>query len=106
MEVSVKTDVNNLTDEQKKRLRGKAHALKPVILIGQHGMKDTIMEEIHKALSFHQLLKIKINAGDKAIREDLTNMILEATEAALIQQIGGVIVIYKRNHKKPDLLEL
>lgn len=105
MDVSTKTDTNNLTDEQKKRLKGKAHALKPVVLIGQHGMKETTMEEIHKALSFHQLLKIKISAGDKPFRQALTATILEATQAALIQQIGSVIVIYKRNNKKPSLFE-
>jgi len=68
-------------------------------------MKDTIMEEIHKALSFHQLLKIKINAGDKGVRDELAGTILEATASVLIQQIGNVIVIYKRNNKKPHLLE-
>lgn len=97
--------MDTLTEAQKKHLKGKAHHLKPVVMIGQHGMKDTVMEEINKALAFHQMIKIKISGGDKEYRHELVTTISADTDALPIQQIGNIAVLYKRNRKKPSLLE-
>jgi len=96
--------MESLTETQKKHLRGKAHALKPVVMIGQQGMKDSIQEEINQALSFHQMIKIKIAGGERDERSALIDLILEKTKATLIQQIGHIAIIYKRNPKKASLL--
>ncbi|MGV6809788.1 MAG: YhbY family RNA-binding protein [bacterium] len=95
--------MESLTETQKKYLRGKAHALKPVVMIGQHGMKDSIQEEIHQALSFHQMIKIKIAGGEREERQALIALILEKNQALLVQQIGHIAIIYKRNTKKASL---
>ncbi|HMT94528.1 YhbY family RNA-binding protein [uncultured Thiothrix sp.] len=94
-----------LTDAQKKRLKGLAHALHPIILIGQQGLKDTILVELNNALEYHQLVKIKINAGDRELRNAILEQILEhASEAVLIQKIGNTAVLYQRNPERPYLL--
>ncbi|MFI0397732.1 MAG: ribosome assembly RNA-binding protein YhbY [Thiolinea sp.] len=94
-----------LTDAQKKRLKGLAHALHPIVLIGQNGLKDTILVEIDQALEYHQLVKIKINAGDRDLRDQILEKILEHTsEAILIQKIGNTAVLYQRNPDRPYLL--
>ncbi len=94
-----------LTDAQRKRLKGLAHALHPIILIGQQGLKDTILIELNNALEYHQLVKIKINAGDRELRNAILEQILEhANEAVLIQQIGNTAVLYQRNPERPYLL--
>jgi RNA-binding protein len=94
-----------LTDAQKKRLKGLAHALHPIVLIGQNGLKETILIEIDNALAYHQLIKIKISVGDRDLRNEILEQILEHTSAAtLIQQIGNTAVLYQRNPDRPYLL--
>lgn len=94
-----------LTDAQKKRLKGLAHALHPIILIGQQGLKDSILVELDNALAYHQLVKIKISVGDRDLRNETLEQILEhASQAILIQQIGNTAVLYQRNPDRPYLL--
>ncbi len=94
-----------LNETQKKRLKGLAHALKPVVMVGQHGMKETILAELDTALDFHQLVKIKISVGDRDARDEiLTQLMQHASEAALVQKIGNIAVLYQRNPKRPNLL--
>ncbi len=61
--------------------------------------------EIDQALEYHQLVKIKINAGDRDLRDQILEKILEHTsEAILIQKIGNTAVLYQRNPDRPYLL--
>ncbi len=94
-----------LKETQKKRLKGLAHDLKPVVMIGQHGLKDSILEELNTALDYHQLIKVKISVGDRNARDEVIQQLLKhADKAVLIQQIGNMAVLYQRNPKKADLL--
>ena len=90
---------------QLKHLKSLAHKLKPVVTVGQHGMKESINDEIDIALKFHQLIKLKINLGDRDARDQLISDILEAHQAELIQRIGNIAILYKRNPKKENLLK-
>ena len=91
-----------LKETQKKRLKGMAHGLKPVVMIGQHGLKDSILEELTTALEFHQLIKVKISVGDRGVRDEIIKQLLtHAKKAILIQQIGNIVVFYQRNPEKP-----
>lgn len=90
---------------QIKHLKSLAHKLKPIVTVGQHGMKESINEEIDIALNFHQLVKLKINLGDREARDHLINEITHKHKAELIQRIGNVAVLYKRNPKKENLLQ-
>ena len=49
-----------LTDDQKKELRGRAHKLKPVVLLGKEGMTDAIVSAVDSALTTHELIKVKL----------------------------------------------
>ena len=89
---------------QIKQLKALAHKLKPIITVGQHGMKETIHEEIEGALDFHQLFKIKINLGDRDARDLLVGELTKKHRADLVQRIGNVAVLYRRNHDKDNLL--
>ncbi|MEZ5479886.1 MAG: YhbY family RNA-binding protein [Thiolinea sp.] len=94
-----------LNETQKKRLKGIAHGLKPVVMVGQHGLKESILTELDSALEYHQLVKIKIAVGDREVRNTLLAAIMEhASEATLVQQIGNMAVLYQRNPKRPSLL--
>jgi RNA-binding protein len=92
-----------LDKDKKKAFVVEAHALKPVVMIGNKGLTDNILAEIDIALNHHELIKIKI-AADRDAREILTNEIIEKTGAELIQSIGQTATIYREKpeeEKKP-----
>jgi len=55
----------NLSNAEKKELRKKAHALKPVVMIGQHGLTDAVLAEIDLALNAHELIKVRVRGSEK-----------------------------------------
>lgn len=74
--------------------------LKPVVTIGQHGLSDNVNHEIDQALSRHELLKIRIPGQGKQDKKALASVICKQHEAELVELIGNVIVIYRRNGKQ------
>ncbi len=91
-----------LSINQKKYLRGLAHHLNPVIIIGQNGLSEGLMNELANTLAHHELIKIKIAAGDRDERRDMIESVCDATGAELVQAIGKVFVIYRPNPEKKD----
>lgn len=81
----------------KKKLKAKAHSLKPVIMIGQSGLKEAVLSEIELALDNHELIKVKIQSDDRDLRNQIRTEICLKTEAEFIQSIGKIIVIYRKN---------
>ena len=88
-----------LSSAQIKRLRAEGHrlGLKPVVSIGQKGLSDNLHTEIDTALAHHELLKLRIPAAGKADKRALGSEICAQHEASLVEAIGNVIVIYRRN---------
>ena len=86
-----------MNSEELKLMKGKAHALQPVIMIGQAGLTDAVLNEVELALNTHELIKIKVRA-ERDERKIIQQAIIEATRAELIQSIGQIVVIYR---KKP-----
>jgi RNA-binding protein len=89
---------------QIKQLKAIAHKLKPIVTVGQHGMKETISDELESALEFHQLVKLKVNLGDRDARDILIDELAKKHRADLIQRIGNIAVLYRRNHDKEKIL--
>lgn len=82
-----------------KQLKAKAHALKPVVMIGQKGLTDAVLLEIEQALVDHELIKIKIRAL-KPERQTICQRIVESTQADLIGLIGQVAIFYRKSKDK------
>ncbi|EGV51379.1 ribosome assembly RNA-binding protein YhbY [Candidatus Endoriftia persephone] len=89
-----------LSTQQNRKLKQLAHHLKPVVIIGQHGLSENVMSEIELALSHHELIKVKLAGADKAEREQLSSAITEQSGAALVQIIGRVAIFYRANPEK------
>jgi len=89
-----------LTVVQKKALRQKAHTLKPVILLGQHGLTPAVQLEIERALLTHELVKIKIPGEDREERQAIVEAICQEREAELVQLIGKTPTIYRKKEEK------
>lgn len=86
-----------LTSKEKQQLKGKAHKLKPIVLVGNNGLSDNVNLEIDRALTDHELIKMRINAEDRDLRKSLFAEICEAHKAELVQVVGKVGVIYRAN---------
>lgn len=92
----------NLSGKQLNYLRSLAHHKKPVVFIGSAGLSDGVLAEIETALSFHELVKIKIGGTDKTGRKKLMQDICDRTNAAPVQSIGNMAVLY-RPAEKPKI---
>lgn len=91
-----------LSESQKRHLRGLGHHLKPVVWVGQHGLKDSVSAEIEQALDSHELIKVKI-AADRETRDALADEICSQSKAEVIQRIGQMLILFRRNPQKPKV---
>ena len=90
-----------LSNAQKRYLRGLAHTLKPVILVGAKGVTDPLVAELDLALEQHELLKLKIAAEDRETRDAWLADLVSRSNAALVGRIGHTAVLYRRRQEKP-----
>ena len=86
-----------LTNNQKKYLRGIAHGLNPMIMIGANGVTESLMAELESTLAHHEILKIKIASTDRDERKEIIQHLVKETGALLVQTIGKICVIYRQN---------
>ena len=86
-----------LSGKQKHHLRGLAHSLKPVVMIGAHGITEAVTTELDQALNVHELLKIKLPAADKEGKQAAIAELCKATGAEEVQNIGRVVVLFRPN---------
>ena len=86
-----------LTSKPRSIFRSQAHSLKPVVIIGSNGVTDAVLAEINRALNDHELIKVKIASQDREQRKADALQICEALEAQLIQNIGNISIIYRKN---------
>jgi RNA-binding protein len=90
-----------LSSDQRAELRSQAHALKPVVLIGAEGLTDAVLAEIKVHLSAHQLIKIRVFGDEREERIAIYEDICDKLNAAPIQHIGKLLVIWKPEAAQP-----
>lgn len=88
-----------LTGKQRQFLKGLAHNLNPVVMIGANGITDAVLEELRQALSRHELVKVKLPAADKKDRAAMVDTLSQACNAHAVQQIGRIAVLYRPAEK-------
>ena len=93
-----------LTNNQKKYLRSMAHDLKPFVMIGQHGLSESVIAEIDSTMLKHELIKIKLRVEDRDEKQKIIEKILTFSHAEIVQVIGGVLVIYRPFEDNPDII--
>ena len=86
-----------LSDSQKKHLRGLGHRLKPVVMIGQHGLTDGVVAETERALADHELIKVRARLGGRESRDATLEDLAARTGATIVQRVGNVGLLYKEN---------
>ncbi|KFN41365.1 ribosome assembly RNA-binding protein YhbY [Arenimonas oryziterrae] len=93
-----------LSNAQKRYLRGLAHDLKPVILVGAKGVTPGLIAELDLALEQHELIKAKVAAEDRETRDTWIAELTEQSGAALVNRIGHTAVLYRRSKDKPQVI--
>jgi RNA-binding protein len=91
-----------VTDKQKRYLKGLAHSLKPVVMVGNSGLTDSVMAEINNALDHHELIKVRVSGQERADRKQMLEQIAEQTGADLVLIIGHIGGFY-RPAKDPSI---
>jgi RNA-binding protein len=91
----------SLSAEQRAELRSAAHALKPVVLVGAEGLTDAVFKEIGVHLAAHQLIKIRVFGDERDARIAIYDEICDRLNAAPIQHIGKLLVIWKPAEPAP-----
>jgi len=84
-----------VNDKQKRYLKGLAHPLKPVVMVGNKGLTDNVLTEIDIALSCHELIKVKISGADKEDKAAMISHIANEKNADLVMSIGHVATFYR-----------
>jgi putative YhbY family RNA-binding protein len=84
-----------LTSAERSTFRSEAHALNPVVIIGEAGLTSSVLKEIDASLNAHGLIKIRVFGDDRDARITMYDTICEKLDAAPIQHIGKLLVIYR-----------
>lgn len=85
----------SLTARERARLKARAHALEPVVQVGHAGLTDAVMAEVDRALTAHELIKVRMAVTDRAEREALGEELCSRADAAAVQRVGKVIVLWR-----------
>ena len=85
----------SLTSRERAHLKGRAHALEPIVHVGQGGLSEAVAAELERALTAHGLIKVKINGTDRQARQATAEAICTRTGAAAVQRVGKVIVLWR-----------
>jgi RNA-binding protein len=89
------------TNHDIKQLRAIGHKLKPVVTVASKGLTESVMAELDRALTEHELIKIKLAVGSREARTEVAKQVSEQSGAEIIQSIGNVLLILRRS-EKPD----
>lgn len=84
-----------LTPARRRALAAAAHALRPVVMIGEAGLSENVVHELDLGLKSHQLIKVKVSTGEREMRNGLLDEICQRLAAAPVQHIGKILVIYR-----------
>jgi len=95
-----------LSEAQKKYLRGLGHKLKPVVMIADGGLSDSVAKEFETALDHHELIKVSVRVGDRGVRQEIIGKLCEQGPAELVQRIGNMALLYRENPEKTKRIRL
>ena len=90
-----------LTSAERKARRGEAHHLDAVVMIGADGLSAAVLKEADAALSAHGLIKLRVLGDDHGERDALLARLADALNAAPVQHIGKLLVLWRPVPERP-----
>lgn len=93
-----------LPSAQARYLRSLGHPLKPIIMVGAKGITPALLAELTETLDHHELIKVKVAAGDRTVRDAWIAELLAGCDASLVQRIGNTALLYRRHPDNPQIV--
>ena len=93
-----------LSEKQKKHLRRLAHPMNPIVMLGNAGLTDGVVNELERALTDHELVKVAARVGDRDARDTALAALATRTTSEMVQRIGNVGVFYRRSKTLPKII--
>jgi len=93
-----------LSEKQKRHLRGLGHSLKPVVMMGNAGLTEAVLAELSRALNDHELIKVRVRFGDRKVRDEAIARLCAESGAMLIKRIGNIALVYRPNPEKQTIV--
>jgi len=93
-----------LTNAQTRFLRGQAHELRAMLQVGGKGITEALVAEVGNALEQHELIKVKVAAEDRDVRDAMIEDLADRTGAALVQRIGHTAVLYRPSKERRQIV--
>jgi RNA-binding protein len=84
-----------LTTRERAHLKARAHALEPVVIVGQAGVTPELIKEAERALTAHELIKVRVGTDDRDGRRALGDELAAATDAAVVHRVGKVLILWR-----------
>jgi RNA-binding protein len=85
----------SLTTRERAHLKARAHGLEPVVKVGQAGVSQAVAAEADRALTAHELIKVRIDGSDRDARVTLGDDLATRTDAAVVSRVGKVLVLWR-----------
>lgn len=85
----------SLTARERVHLKARAHSLEPLVQIGHEGLTDAVVREIDRALTAHELIKIRAGGDDRVARRAMLDEVCRRTDAAPVQRVGKILVAWR-----------
>lgn len=98
------TKPEKLSEKQRKHLRGLGHSLKPIVLLGQAGLTESVVAEAVRALNDHELVKVRVTGMERDARDETLATLASRTDSALVGRIGHTALLYRQNKERPRIL--
>jgi RNA-binding protein len=87
--------IPTLTTRERAHLKARAHGLEPVVHTGGAGVTDALVAEVERALTAHELIKVKVAGDDRVARVATGDQIAERTGAAVVHRVGKVVILWR-----------
>lgn len=92
-----------LTKSQVKFLKSLSNTVENKYQVGKNEVTDTLIDMLSKALDKYELIKVCVNQSVKELKNEFAQTLVQVLHAELIQIIGGVIVLYRKNLREPKI---
>ncbi len=90
-----------LDGAQRRHLRGLAHALRPIVFVGEGGLSDALLRALDEALAAHELVKVRLRQPED--KKETARRLAESTSAALCGVVGHTVVLYRPDPESPRI---
>lgn len=92
-----------MTGKDRKYLRGLAHHLSPVVIVGQRGLSDGVVRSVDQALTDHELIKVRLGGECPATRDEAATLLGARTQCEVAGTIGRVLILYRPHPEAPRI---